>query len=285
MAVYDINGQQVFAIYDLDGDGLNTGYDIEGGLVFSSSTPIVPTGDLTAYETIPLPNIYNDGHGFTCTGLAYDSKTKTFLVGDIGTQQPGGTVHSQIVRLSNDFSTVLGTIALIAITSNDVQGIAYRRSDNTIWICVPSDNKVYHITSVGVLLDDFSVTRPTGISYDTRDGSLWVLTMDNKILHLATDGTTISSHNFAYSDTLDHCFLDTRNGLLYITAGANYQSRNNVYVFDTTDNSQRITCTVDSYSVEGIFIGESNMYILNDGYYHSALVPINQVNIYTLSTD
>ena len=283
MAVYDIDGQQIFAIYDLDGDGMNVGYDIDGELVFSPSAPIVPTGDLAAYETIALPNIYNDGHGFTCTGLAYDSKTKTFLVGDIGMQQPGGTIHSQIVRISKDFSTVLGTISLTAITSNDVQGVAIRRSDNTIWFCVPSDNKIYHITSSGVLLDYLSVTRPTGISYDTRDGTLWVLTMDNKILHLETNGTQIASYNFSYSDTLDQCYLDARNGMLYITAGANYQGRNNVYLFNTTNNAQSITCTVDSYSVEGIYLDESKMYILNDGYYHSALVPVNQVNIYLLT--
>lgn len=284
MAVYDIDGQQKFAIFDTDGESVGVGYDVGGNIVFSATTPIVPSGDLNAAETIPLPNIYNDGHGFTCTGLAYDGNNENFLVGDIGMQQPGGTMHSQIVMMSKDFTSVLGTISLTAITSNDIQGIAIRRSDNTIWFCVPSDNKIYHITSAGVLLDYISVTRPTGISYDTRDGSLWVLTMDNKILHLSTDGTTISSHNFAYSETLDQCFLDARNGLLYITAGANYQSRNNVYVFDTANNSQRITCTVDSYSVEGIYLDESNMYILNDGYYHSALVPINQVNIYLLTS-
>lgn len=284
MAVYNIDAEQLFTLYGRDGGSLNIGYDINGGVVFVPSSPIVPTGDLDANETIPLPNIYEDGRGFTCTGLAFDSMSKTFLVGDIGLQQPGGTIHSQIVRISKDFSTVLGTIPLTAITSNDVQGIAIRRSDNTIWFCVPSDNKIYHITSAGVLLDYLSVTRPTGISYDTRGGSLWVLTMDNKILHLATDGTTISSHNFAYSETLDQCFLDTRNGLLYITAGSNYQGRNNVYVFNTMDNTQSITCTVDSYSVEGIYLDESKMYILNDGYYHSAFVPVNQVNIYLLTT-
>ena len=38
----------------------------------------------------------------------------------------------------------------------------------------------------------------------------------------------------------------------------------------------------DSYAIEGITITSETMFILNDGYYHSAKVPTNQVNIYNL---
>lgn len=282
MSVYNINGEQVSSIYDIEGNGAAVGYDNNGYKVFPSIVPIVPSGGLTAYETITLPNIYGDGHGFTCTGLAYDERNDLFLVGDIGMQQPGGTMRSQIVKLSTDFTTVIGTIALYEFTSNDVQGIAIRKSDNTIWFCSPTDNVIYHISSSGILYDYFSVARPTGIAYDRRDDTLWVLTMNNKILHLHTDGTQILSVDFAYTETLDQCFLD-ENGYLYITAGVNYQGRNNIYLFDTSTSNQSITCTVDSYSVEGICILGNYMYILNDGYYHSAIVDVNQVNIYQLT--
>ena len=39
----------------------------------------------------------------------------------------------------------------------------------------------------------------------------------------------------------------------------------------------------DSYAVEGIFIDDHDMYILNDGYYHNAKVPVNCVNHYRIN--
>ena len=36
----------------------------------------------------------------------------------------------------------------------------------------------------------------------------------------------------------------------------------------------------DSYVIEGITIVDNILYVLNDGYYHDAKIPINQVNMY-----
>ena len=78
--------------------------------------------------------------------------------------------------------------------------------------------------------------------------------------------------------------MDKYRGLLYITAGKNYIGRNNVYCFNIATQEQYLACTVDSYAVEGIWLGNGDkMIILNDGYYHSAAVDKNQANIYTLS--
>lgn len=279
MAIFGITGTALYEAYRSNGAAVDEAYDIDGDVVFTKSLPI-PTGDLTASEVVPLPDIYNTGHGFTCTGLAYDSVNDIFLVGDIGKMLPNsGTIASQIVKLSADFETVVGTINLNS--SYDVQGITLD-ADGSIWYCMPSANKIWHISSTGESLGSISVTSPTGIAYSPADDTFWVLNYNNKILHINKSGTTLASYDFAYTEALDQCFLDSGRGLLYITAGTNYSSRNNVYCFNTDTHEQSIACTVDSYSIEGIWIGQNEMVILNDGYYHSAYVPVNQANIYSL---
>lgn len=286
MSVYNISGVQLNSIFNIDGDSASTGYDIDGNIVFSQQELPIPTGDLNASSQIPLPDIYNNGHGWTCTGLAYDSGSNTFLVGDIGKALPSSQgFASQIVRVSYDFLTVVETIPLHTTFTNmqDVQGITLD-SDGTIWFCSTSENLIRHIDTSGNSLGSFSVTQPTGICYSPNDDSLWVLTYanSNNIKRMSKTGTTLEQYTFGYADTLDQCFLDAGRGYLYITAGADYSNRNNIYLFNTSTHQQSITCTVDSYSVEGIWIGENEMVIVNDGYYHSAYVPVNQANIYTL---
>lgn len=258
---------------------------MNGDSVFPD-TPVlpIPSGNLNASRTVPLPDLYEAGKGFTCTGLAYDATTGTFLVGDIGILLPNsGTIQSQLVRLSADFTTVVETMPLYSFLSGDVQGVTIDTSDNTIWVCAPSDGKLYHVSASGSRLGSLTVTRPTGVAYSASDDTFWVLTYNNTILHVSKAGIVLETYNSTFGEALDQCFLDEGHGYLYITAGANYTGRNNVYKFDINTHEQSVACTVDSYSVEGIWIGESEMVIVNDGYYHSATVQVNQANIYDLT--
>ncbi len=287
LSVYNIAGHILNNTYNINGNSLETAYDINGEIIHPASNPVpVPTGNLIATETILLPDLYETGKGFTCTGLAYNNDTDTFLVGDIGALLPGGQNRSQIVMLSDDFSTVEGTIPLYNTfpQMSAIQGVTIDTSNGSIWFCSPDESKIRNITSAGVSLGSISITRPTGIAYNPNDDSLWVLLYDNTIYHVSKSGVVLSTYNFAYNETLDQCFLDKYRGLLYITAGTNYSGRNNVYCFDINTHEQSIACTVDSYSVEGIWLGDDDkMIILNDGYYHSAAVDKNQVNIYTIN--
>ena len=248
---------------------------------------IIPMGNLNATEKIVLPDIHETGHGWTCTGLAHDDLTDTFLVGDIGKALPSSEGYaSQIVRVSSDFRTVVETIPLYTTftSMHDVQGITIDK-DGTIWFCSTSENLIRHIDTDGTSLGSFSVSgnQPTGISYSPNDDSLWVLTYgnSNNIRRYSKTGTVKEQYTFSYNETLDQCFLDSTRGFLYITAGANYTSRNNIYLFNTSTHEQKIICTVDSYAVEGLYIDSKRMVILNDGYYHSAIEGENQANIYT----
>ena len=290
MSIYNINGTEVNSAYDVAGNALQQAYDIDGNTVYPDVPLLpVPTGNLTAASTVVLPDIYNNGHAWTCTGLAYDAASDTFLVGDIGKALPSSTgFASQIVKVSADFTTVTGTIPLYTSFPNmsDVQGITIDTTDGTIWFCSTSENLIRHIHPNGTSIGSFSVSgSPTGIAYSPEDDSLWVLTYasTNNIKRMSKTGTVLEQYTFNYSDTLDQCFLDPDRGYLYITAGANYSSRNNVYLFNTATHAQSITCTVDSYSVEGLWISADSMVIVNDGYYHSAYDGRNVANIYDLS--
>ena len=284
MAIYDAQGIQLYQCYDAHGVQLSRAYDAAGNIVYTAGGLPVPYGDLTADQTIPLPDLYEPGYGFTCTGLAFDETTQTYLIGDIGRLQSSGTSRSQIVKLADDLTTVTGVITLYDVFTNmtDVQGVCVDTSDNTIWFCNPSGNYIGHVSMAGVNLGTISTSRPTGIAYDPNDDTFWILNYSNQIIHMTKNGTVIETFQFAYNETLDQCFLDHGHGFLYITAGTNYTGRNNVYLFNTATHAQSIACTVDSYSVEGIWIGPDKMIILNDGYYHDAADPRNLINVYNI---
>lgn len=288
LSIYSIAGAKLSRAYNIDGEPVPTVYDIDGNIVFPDSIPVpIPSGDLTASEIILLPDLYQPGKGFTCTGLSYDEITDTFLIGDIGAMQPGESYHSRIIRMSSDFQSVEETIPLYEkiSTFGIIQGLSVDTIRGTIWVCSTTENLIRQVDSQGNPVSSFSsnVGSPTGIVYSADDDSLWVLTYNNKIVHYSISGNVLASYDFAYDETLDQCFIDEYRGLLYITAGTNYTGRNNVYCFDINTHQQYIACTVDSYSVEGIWLGDNNkMIILNDGYYHSATVDKNQVNVYTI---
>ncbi len=249
-------------------------------------TPI--SSNLKASAIVPLADIYNNGHGWTCTGLAYDENSDTFLVGDIGKTLPSHSgFASQIVRVSHDFSNVVEQIPLYTVFPNmsDVQGITIDTTDDSIWFCSTSENLIRHIDANGNNIGSFSVSgQPTGIAYSPSDDTFWILTYgnSNNIKHVNKTGSVLEQYTFSYNETLDQCFLDSTNGYLYITAGSNYSSNNNVYLFNTSTHEQSISYIVDSYAVEGIWIGSNEMIIVNDGYYHSAKDNVNQANFYTL---
>lgn len=285
MAIYDADGVRLNHAYDADGSELRYAYDSDGSVIFTAEGLPIPSGNLNASETIPLPDLYETGKGFTCTGLAFDETENVFLVGDIGILQPNsGALQSQIVKLSDDLLTVEGTIPLYTVFANvfDVQGICIDTSDNTIWFCSPSRNYIGHVSKTGANLGTVSVTSPSGIAYSSSDDTFWILNYSKQIVHISKTGTVLETFSFAYNEALDQCFLDEGHGYLYITAGTNYTGRNNVYMFDVNTHQQSIACTVDSYSVEGIVIQSDRMVIVNDGYYHSAADARNVANVYEL---
>ena len=288
MGVYDKDGNVLQTVFGVDGGLLSRAYDKSANTVFPSALP-VPSGNLNASSIVPLPDIYNNGHGWTCTGLTYDAATNTFLVGDIGKDLPSSPgFASKLIRGTPNFLEVVGQIDIYSIfpSMTYVQGVTIDTSDGTIWFCSTGENLIRHITASGDSIGSFSVSgTPTGIVYSPVDDSFWILTYESQknIKRVSKTGTVLEQYTFAYSVQLDQCFLDPGRGYLYIVGGDNYTGRNNVYLFDTNTHAQSIACTVDSYSVEGIWIGKDQMIIVNDGYYHSAHDGRNVACFYDLS--
>lgn len=289
MGIYNVAGNALTHAYNVGGETSAYAYDVQGTKVFPDDIePLpVPTGTLTADEIIPLPDIYEEGKGFTCTGLAYDATNNHYLIGDIGILKPNsGTIQSQIVIVDDEFSSVISTIPVYQSFANmgGIQGIAIDTSDNTIWFCAPSENTVHHIGFDGTSIGSFTVNRCTGIAYDALTDSLWIITYNQQIINVSKAGTTISSYTWDSTDTMDQCFIDAARRVLYFDAGDNYSQQNYLYAYDITNQSASVACTLtDSFSVEGICINPDKLIIVNDGYYHNAATPTNQANVYLLS--
>lgn len=285
--IFSLAGALLNGACGVNGNEIAGAYDVSGSVVFPDLP--IPSGNLTASATVALPDIHNNGHGWTCTGLAYDAVSDTFLVGDIGKATPSSAgFASQLVRVSHDFLTVEETIPLYTTFTgmSDVQGVTIDTSDGTIWFCSTEEKRIRHINADGTSIGSISLSdKPTGVAYSPLDDSLWILTYanTNNIRRISKSGTVQEQYTFTYNETLDQCFLDYGHGYLYITAGANYSSINNLYCFNISTHAQSIACTVDSYAIEGIWIGADEMVIVNDGYYHSAIVAVNQANFYSLS--
>lgn len=239
-------------------------------------------------SVIQVPDIEGglEGKGFTCTGLTYDNKKDVFYVGNIGKATPKTEgFKSTIVKVSKDFKRNLGEIKLYETFKemSDIQGLTLDYSDDSFWFCSFSENKIRHITKDGKELGYVDFEKPTGIVYDNRTDSLWVLSYDN-LVNIKKDGTVEKSIHIK-EEGQDQLWLDETNNKMYITTGNNYKDSNYVFTVDLQTEEVKKTYTMaDSYAVEGIHIEGNDMYILNDGYYHKGKVKTNQANIYDLSS-
>lgn len=242
-------------------------------------------------EMIALPDAASspEGRGFTCTGLALDSESAEWLVGNVGQDRPdNGDMRSTIVRLSGDFSTVLGEIDLHDAfpRMKDIQGLCVDGADLTIWFCSFGEGKVRHITRDAQSLGEFDIEQPTGITYDSRTDSVWILTY-TQLIRISKDGEWLESFEVNVKGQ-DQLWLDETNNVMYFTAGINYsgdifKGDNALWSVDLDTGAVNEVCVLaDSYAVEGICVSEGKMYVLNDGYYHSAKIPVNQVNVYDI---
>ena len=247
--------------------------------------------ELDAECTVPMPDLAGSpaGKGFTCTGLAYDAGSDEWLVGNIGKDLPTSDgLRSTIVRLSDDFASVCGEIDLHDAfpTMKDIQGLCVDGADQTLWFCSFGEGKIRHITREAQSLGEFDIGRPTGIAYDSRTDSLWVLTY-TQLINYSKNGIQLKRFDVNIEGQ-DQLWLDEDADVMYFTAGLNYDGSlfkgdNAVYSVDLkTGKVEKTYSLATSYAVEGLWISEGKMYVLNDGYYHGARVPVNQVDVYDI---
>ncbi len=163
----------------------------------------------------------------------------------------------------------------------DIQGVT-KSTDGTIWLCSYGENKVRHIDEKGNELGNFDIKEPSGIANDSKSNTLWTLT-NNYLYNCSYDGVVQKSIKIHIKGQ-DQLFLDEKNDLIYFSAGADYHGDSYIYTVDLkTSKVKPLYVLKDSYAIEGITIVDDVLYVLNDGYYHDAETPINQVNMYFLN--
>jgi len=155
-------------------------------------------------------------------------------------------------------------------------------SDGTIWFASSQNSEIYHIKKDGTVLGSLDYSKANGLAYDDESDSLWVLANET-IANIEKDGSVIKSYSISGIDAADMLYLDTACENIYFTAGNNYQGDNYIYKMDVATGTTTLYKTLtDSYAVEGLCIVGNKLYVMNDGYYHSAKDNRNVMNIYTI---
>ncbi len=249
---------------------------------------VIEASRIDPVSTVILPNSRYNMHGFTCTGMTYDSVEDCFYVGNYGKVIPDDSIHRpSIIKLSRDMQ-LLDEIDFDEIESDDnnknVQGVTFDASDNTLWIS--GGISLVNISTKGdyirkITIDDLNYAL-NGVAYDEVTDTLWVLCYTECLLNLTKDGEIIKEIPCNVQDQDQLAFSE--KGKLYFTAGADYHGDGN-YLYSIDVDTGEITAKYTlgkSYAVEGIcFIG-GKLYVANDGYYHDSLVKENLVNVYKI---
>lgn len=240
--------------------------------------------EIYANKIIKLPDKEENNIGFTCTGLFWDEKTNKFLIGNAGKYKPNDEkFQASIEIVEKDFSSITNSIPCYLNFKDmlDIQGIA-KTSDGTIWLSSYGENKVRQIDMYGNDIKSFYVDKPSGIANDSSDNTLWILTKTN-LYNYTYDGKMIKRIKVNIKGQ-DQLFLDEKKNIMYISAGIDYYGDSYIYTVNLKTNEVKpLYILKDSYAIEGITIIDDVLYVLNDGYYHDAKVPVNQVNLYYLN--
>lgn len=247
---------------------------------------------LTVTDSILIPDAsnYSPGSGFTCTGLAYDNVDDVFWVGNYGSEYPkSDVVLPTIIKMSKDFKEIEDEIRIYEIFPDrniNLQGVAYDNSDDSLWFA--DGEYIQHVSKEGIdlgfiELGDYQKYKSNGICYDEKTDSLWVLFYYNYLVNFSKDGIVLEVMECDYVDQ-DQLCIDESGNNLYFSVGADYKGDEN-YLCKVDLNAKKISVSyklLGSYAVEGISILDRQLYVMNDGHFHSALINSNLVNKYKL---
>lgn len=256
---------------------------------FGYEAPAAPeefTLSLLSATTVPDVAGSEAGKGFTCTGLARDPIDGTWWVGNDG--RPG-TVDASVVHLSADFSTVLANVTLnslsIGPTNFGIQGVVYDETDDTIFFVakdrVGSGSVIVHIEKDGSLIETFSgslLWNGLGII----DNELLVLKISPDEL-IRRNKTTGAATGVVWNvPPGDQIFVDAAGRIMYTRDAGGLLV---VYEFDV-NGVLRLTKSITlegAGSIEGAYIHDGTLYIMNDAYFHGTGTLLNQVLTYDAS--
>lgn len=219
----------------------------------------------------------------TPTGVTYDEVAGTFWLCDYGNEDK----QCSIYELSKDFRLTGREIELTSILDVDwnLQGITYDSQEDSFWIAV--GNKVVEVDKEGnelseIVLAQFGKFKSNGIAYDKESNSLWILCDRKLLINCSKNGIVQRSIECNISDQ-DHLFWVDAS-CLYISAGADYNGDDNfIMEFELDTKKIKVLYRLeDSFAIEGIFVLDGKLYVINDGNYHDAKIKNNYVSCYDL---
>lgn len=247
--------------------------------IFAASIVTSDCSKITADEIIYLENL--GLNNFTSTGITYDSKNDSFWIADHGTSE---TDSLCLYEFDTDFKKVIRSLNIGKLTVSDgnFQGIAYDYKNDSIWIAI--GDSICEVSKLGEVINTISISefqkyKANGICFDTDGDSLWILCYSSYLLHIDRQGNIIDKIDCNYADQDMIFMLDNE---IYITVGADYIGNDNFcMVLDTNTNKFSVKYRfTDSYAIEGIYISNGKMYIVNDGLYHNAKIKKTYISIY-----
>lgn len=240
----------------------------------------------------PIKIIYFEELGldnFTCTGITYDSLNNSYWIADYGANSINDKPIPRIIEIDNEFKTIKNIISLEnkLDKESNLQGITYD-SDND-YLVLATGEYIYYVEKNGNIikhedLKKYSKCKSNGIAYNPLDKSLWVLFYSNYLINYNSNFTINSKIKINYKDQ-DHIYYNSNTNHLFITVGADYLENNN-YVLEYDLNEQmnyKLYRINSSYAVEGIYLTDNKMYIVNDGFYHNAKIKKSYISVYDLT--
>lgn len=249
------------------------------------SSDLIPITVLDYKEIIVLPSLHDNELGFTCTGITYDNKRDSFWIGNYGKiNQSQNEAKPSIVQVSKDFKTIKNEI-IIHGDDVDVQGVSYDETTDTLWYS--NGSFVINCSTEGEILKHFDLGKyekykPNGVLYDSQTKSLWVLCFYNYLLNFDTEGNLLRCVKSDYIGQDHLCF--SADHKICFSAGNDYQGEDNyVVVYSPEKMTIEYAYQVNgSFSIEGISIIGSTLYVANDGYYHEAKINKNYIATYNI---
>lgn len=244
---------------------------------------------VSSLSIMPKAFVYLEDIGlgnFTSTGFAFDSKDNSYWIADHGTNRLDNLI---LYELDIELTHVINQIEIgdLTVGSANLQGICYDSSNDSLWLAL--GDSICEVNKDGSIIQAITIPmfrnyRSNGICMDDDGETLWVLCYSQFLLHIDKTGKVIDKVRCNYQDQ-DMIFM--RNGIIYITVGADYQGENNyILSYNPTAKSYSIPYRVcESYAVEGLYITDDAIYIVNDGEFHNAKIPRTYISVYSTDSE
>lgn len=219
----------------------------------------------------------------TITGISYDEDNESFWLADYDSNISDNVITPRIIETDKEIKKVKNIIEIKGSNYN-IQGISYSKNTKTLWIA--TGRSIINMTKDGKIIKEIEFDQnkciSNGIYYNDINDSISVLCYEKYLLNLDVYGKIL---NESKMDIKNQDHLTIKNFNTYISAGANYNGKNYIIVFDEENKIKKIYELKESYAIEGIVFKENKLYVANDGLYHSAKIEDNYIVIYDLDEE